>query len=205
MKKFIKNNLIGFIIGISFACLGVYATTLIASNDVTYDNSSSGLTSTTVKGALDELYEMSLSHCPTGYECTKIPYYAYADMDEYNEGKYYAADTDIMTIPGITNNYTTIEQNTFIKFEGPEKSVCAIINGNLECFKNNNYENEKVHLQSIFDEEECTDYGSDFRCFDDAWSCYVVSDGDVGCSDYSTDDYCGLIGDGSFGCFVMPY
>ena len=73
MKKFIKNNLIGFIIGISFACLGVYATTLIASNDVTYDNSSSGLTSTTVKGALDELYEMSLSHCPDGYECTKLP------------------------------------------------------------------------------------------------------------------------------------
>ena len=73
MKKFIKNNLIGFIIGISFTCLGVYATTLIASNDVTYDNSSSGLTSTTVKGALDELYEMSLSHCPAGYECTKLP------------------------------------------------------------------------------------------------------------------------------------
>ena len=73
MKKFIKNNLIGFIIGISFACLGVYATTLIVSNDVTYDNSSSGLTSTTVKGAIDELYEMSLSHCPKGYECTKLP------------------------------------------------------------------------------------------------------------------------------------
>ena len=72
MKKFIKNNLIGFIIGISFACLGVYATTLIASNDVIYDNSNSGLTSTTVKGALDELYEIS-SHCPTGYECTKLP------------------------------------------------------------------------------------------------------------------------------------
>ena len=54
------------------ACLGVYATTLIASNDVTYDNSSSGLTSTNVKGALDELYEIS-SHCPAGYECTKLP------------------------------------------------------------------------------------------------------------------------------------
>ena len=71
MKKFIKNNLIGFIIGgIIFGCISVYATTLIASVDVTYSNSDS--TVTTVKGALDELYEIS-SHCPTGYECTKLP------------------------------------------------------------------------------------------------------------------------------------
>ena len=97
----------------------------------------------------------------------------------------------------------TIGHNNFIKFEGPEKSLCAIINGNLECFKNNNYENEKVHLQSIFDEEECTDYGSDFYCGDDAGICSVKSNGYVACHDYSTNDICVLFGDGSFGCLVM--
>ena len=111
-----------------------------------------------------------------------------------------AADTDIMMIPGITNDYTTIEHNTFIKFEGPKKSVCAIINGNLECFKNNNYENEKAHLQSIFDEEDCHDFSSDFYCYDGAWGLGVHSDGRIGCNDYSTGNLCELSGNGSFGC-----
>ena len=135
-------------------------------------------------------------------------YYAYADIGKMAESEddLFATDKDIMTIPGITNNYTTIGHNTFIKFEGPEKSVCAIINGNLECFKNNNYENEKAHLQSIFEEANCTEYGSDFDCDDGAWYCRVYSDGHVECYDYSsTLDSCVLRGVGSFGCFVMHH
>ena len=135
-------------------------------------------------------------------------YYAYADIGKMAESEddLFATDKDIMTIPGITNNYTTIGHNTFIKFEGPEKSVCVIINGNLECFKNNNYENEKVHLQSIFEEANCTEYGSHFDCDDGAWYCNVYSDGHVECYDYSsTLDSCLLRGVGSFGCFVMPH
>ena len=132
-------------------------------------------------------------------------YYAYADIGTPSLENLFAANTDIMTIPGITNNYSTIEHNTFIKFEGPEKSVCAIINGNLECFKNNNYENEKVHLQSIFEETDCYDDGSYFDCGDVALDCNVNSNGDVVCIDFSTNGYCALYGDGSFGCFVMTY
>ena len=65
MKKgYIKKNIIGFIVGV-ILCMGslVYAVVTFPSNEVSYDNTESGLQSTTVKGAIDELYT----------ECTKKP------------------------------------------------------------------------------------------------------------------------------------
>lgn len=57
-KFYLKTNLIGFIIGvIIFGGLAVYASVTFPSNEVSYDNSSSGLSSTNVKGAIDELYK----------------------------------------------------------------------------------------------------------------------------------------------------
>ena len=61
IKKFIKNNIklvIGIMIGLAIAgSIGVYAATVIASKDVTYSNTTSGLTATTVQGAIDEIYK----------------------------------------------------------------------------------------------------------------------------------------------------
>ena len=55
-KEFLKKYLIGFVLGIVSACtISVIAATYFPSNDVTYDNSESGLTSTNVQGAIDEL------------------------------------------------------------------------------------------------------------------------------------------------------
>ena len=63
-KEFLKKYLIGFILGfVSVGIVVVYAETYFPSNDVTYDNTESGLTSTNVQGAIDELYT----------ECTTIP------------------------------------------------------------------------------------------------------------------------------------
>ena len=63
-KEFLKKNLIGFILGfVSVGIVAVYAETYFPSDDVTYDNSESGLSSTDVQGAIDELYT----------ECTKEP------------------------------------------------------------------------------------------------------------------------------------
>ena len=56
-KDFIKSYLPGFIFGvISAAVVVVYAETYFPSNQVTYDNTESGLTSSNVQGAIDELY-----------------------------------------------------------------------------------------------------------------------------------------------------
>lgn len=57
-KYYIKNNLIGLIIGgIIFGSLGVYAAITFPSNEVSFDPSNSTLTSTNVKDAIDELYK----------------------------------------------------------------------------------------------------------------------------------------------------
>ena len=57
MKEFSKRYLIGFILGIvMFGSISAKAMSEFYSNDVTYDNKKSGLTSTNVKNAIDELY-----------------------------------------------------------------------------------------------------------------------------------------------------
>ena len=57
IKEFLKKYLIGFILGIlTVGIIKVYAETFFPSNQVTYDNKESGLSSTNVQTAIDELY-----------------------------------------------------------------------------------------------------------------------------------------------------
>ena len=57
IKEFIKSYLPGFILGVvSAAVVVVYAETYFPSNQVTYDNTESGMTSDNVQTAIDELY-----------------------------------------------------------------------------------------------------------------------------------------------------
>ena len=59
IKEFSKKYLVGFIIGsILFGTLGVYAVTYFPGLNTTYDNSDSGMTSTNVQDAVDELYNV---------------------------------------------------------------------------------------------------------------------------------------------------
>ena len=63
-KEYIKTNLIGFIIaGIIVSGIVVCAAVTFPSNEVLYSNGTSGLKSTDVQGAIDELYET----------CTRLP------------------------------------------------------------------------------------------------------------------------------------
>ena len=79
IKGFVKKNykvVIGIIIGITISVgIGVSA---VATKDVVYDNSKSGLTSTNLQGAIDELntkvttkIEEAKKECPDGYKCIK--------------------------------------------------------------------------------------------------------------------------------------
>ena len=57
IKKIIFGYLPGFVLGVITAIsISVIAATYFPSNDVTYDNTKSGLSSTDVQGAIDELY-----------------------------------------------------------------------------------------------------------------------------------------------------
>ena len=63
-NKYIKTNIIGFVIAMVIVSgFAVYAAVTFPSKDVTYENGTSGLESTDVQGAIDELYT----------ECTKEP------------------------------------------------------------------------------------------------------------------------------------
>ena len=96
MKKIIKNNIkviIAFIAGIIISGAGVYAVT-VASSAVSYDNTSSGASATTVKAALDELYTMAK---------TKIP------DTPFKLGDYFTLvpDASTFTIKAATTGYDT--------------------------------------------------------------------------------------------------
>ena len=57
LKKILKSKIFIFIItALLFSVVGVSAATYFESGAVTYDNTESGLTSTNVQGAIDELY-----------------------------------------------------------------------------------------------------------------------------------------------------
>ena len=65
--KVSKKNIICFILGaIIFSAISVYAVTYFPSNQVTYNNSASGLSSTNVQGAIDELYNTCSSAVSSG-------------------------------------------------------------------------------------------------------------------------------------------
>ena len=102
IKGFAKKYLIGFIIGIiTGGVVNVIAATYFPSNDVTYDNDTSGLSSTNVQGAIDELYKTCKGIISVGGK--DIETVTSGDglyEDEYEDGKY--------TYKGVNpNNYVT--------------------------------------------------------------------------------------------------
>ena len=129
--KILKKNyklLIGFILGLVVAVTGVYAATVITSKDISYDNTTSKLSSTNVKDALDELskktelknrdnivegYTYNASTCVTGEEstCVKTTCYKSTTSGSCPAGtiiKYKVNDTDIVTFHVMYDNGSTL-------------------------------------------------------------------------------------------------
>ena len=129
--KIIKKNyklLIGIIIGSIITGTSVYAATVISSKDISYDNTSSKLSSPNVKDALDELstktelknrdnivegYTYNASTCVTGEEstCVKTTCYKSTAANSCKAGdiiKYKVNDTDIITFHVMYDNGTTM-------------------------------------------------------------------------------------------------
>ena len=129
IKGFVKKNykvVIGIIIGITISIgIGVSA---VATKDITYDNSKSGLTSTNLQGAIDEVYKKTdirnydnivsaytynSSTCVTGEEetCVKTTCYKSTTAGSCPAGtiiKYKVNDTDIVTFHVMYDNGTTM-------------------------------------------------------------------------------------------------
>ena len=75
IKKILKSRIFYFCLGIVIAgSIGVYAVA-VASSEVTYDNTTSGSSATTVKDAIDDLYTLA-NH----FNTTNIDLGAYSDI-----------------------------------------------------------------------------------------------------------------------------
>ena len=76
LKKDIKLIIITVLI---MSCIGVYATgtciVAATADDVTYNN-------TTVSAALDDLYNLTQTYCPPGYECRELNYVTDCDNNK---------------------------------------------------------------------------------------------------------------------------
>ena len=130
MKKYLKKNLISFVIGlILFGSLGVYAIATFQSKDVSYENVASGLASNNVQGAIDELYE----------ECTKVPTSGGTILDNeeiissgdglyedtYEEGRYIYKGVNV-------NNYITFNNEVWrIVSVEPDKTIKIMRNDSI--------------------------------------------------------------------------
>ena len=110
---------------------------------------------------------------------------------------YYAFGTP--TTASATD-YTTLGKNVFVRLGVDDsKAVCINDNG-LFCIKQNDYDNSVIALKNHFGESTCSGRGSDFTCRSDAFGCSASSDGLVGCSDFSADEYCSVLSDGTVAC-----
>ena len=109
IKEFSKSYLIGFIIGIIVSGgISVIAATYFPSNQTTYDNTNSGLSSTNVQGAIDELYGVCTAKTGGEWVLDNVDIVTSGDglyEDEYEDGKY--------TYKGANpNNYVTFNNET---------------------------------------------------------------------------------------------
>ena len=118
---------------------------------------------------------------------------------------YYACGTPTTSSPtDYQSVITSCISNTFVKLEGEQLSVCIYRNNTLECFKNNNFAEESVHVQNVFGADSCDSGSSSVWCddgdMDGDFFCNVTSYGDVGCYDYTFGHNCDVHADGSVYC-----
>ena len=91
IKKVFNTKPFYFILGaLIFGTIGVSAATYFESNAVTYDNTESGLTSTNVQGAIDELYQKANSSNINSSKLKDLVVTTGSGLyeDEYEDGRY---------------------------------------------------------------------------------------------------------------------
>lgn len=202
IREIFKKNVklvIGIIIGgVVFGTLAVYAETIIAANQVSYDNSSSGVSATNVQGAVDELYTRADKWLNTN-DMGKPQYYAFGEYKGYCTG----TDTSCGSLAAFPTTSTTqpLGKSVYLGlYEDGQYGVCIQKNGKEQCFRARNYKAELKHIQEVFSDIICEVHTDAVYCIGSDFGCSVHSDGSVYCGDSVTYDSCTLIYNGSVSC-----
>ena len=162
-----RKIVVSFLLGVILSGTTVYAAAIIASADVSYSNTASGLTSTDVQSAIDELSHKMLTHCPDGYECVKTI------TGNFAFGKpTTSSSTDYSSV--LKSNNT----NVLMRLNNSELNVCIYINNSLKCMDASNAE---TTLSSIMGSSSCTDIAgfnsfintSGRKCSNSSFSCSI--------------------------------
>ena len=169
IKRYHKTLIFGIIIGMIIASGGVYAITSIAGSNITYSNTNSGLSSTNVQGAIDELYNKTKS---LGI-------------------KYAVGDPNKSGVTTYTNYMELVNSGhkVFIASINNENSLCIYRNGSLSCYMPN--KEAMSHIKQVFGANYCDDKTSEIICTDTNFECDFTNSS-VDCTDRSTRKYCSI-------------
>ena len=95
----------------------------------------------------------------------------------------------------------TAKANTSGKIFASKKGVCISRSKTVYCFKINNYDVEKDHIQQVFSDVSCNVYSYSVECSPFNFDCKVFSGGDVSCGDRSDNSYCFVTTSSEVNCY----
>ena len=98
-------------------------------------------------------------------------------------------------------DFATAQANTTGKVFASKKGVCISRSKKVYCFKTNNWDVEKNHIQQVFSDISCDVASSLVNCNASDFSCRVDSDGYVNCKDNSDISRCYVYASGSVYCY----
>ena len=193
IKKILIGNIkivVAFVLGVIISGLGVYAAT-VASSSVSYSNTSSGSSATTVKDALDELYTKATTWINPNNNFGTPTYYAFGTYKGWcsstntNCNSYSDFPTTSTTPPSGKNVYAA-------KYADGGYGVCFKRDGTEHCFRGRNWIAEAQHVQKVFSVVSCYGDSSYVNCSARGFNCNVNSNGSVYCFDNGTGANCNV-------------
>ena len=195
-KKIIIIALSAFMFGLLISGEVVHAVAQLLASSIIYDNSTSGLTSADVQGAIDELN-------------------AKADSDGFWIEKYKSwSSTPTNYEFGIPTTSSTTDPSTLNKnvysglYSNTQLGVCINKSGEQYCFRINNVIAEEKHMQDVFEnvfsDGACyisSQTGNSLSCMSDDFTCTIYNYGAVYCQDRRARIYCQINYDKSGNCY----